>query len=63
MTDITLKNGDTVSGFLKDEDLLIDLDFGKEVSIYQDRIEKIIFDAEALEKIAGASLTEEESNE
>ena len=52
VTEITLKNGDKVSGFLKDEDIKIKLDFGGEVSIYQDRIEKIIFDENLLKELA-----------
>jgi len=65
VTEITLKNGDKVSGFLKDEDIIIDLDFGREVSIYQDRIEKIIFDKELLQKLSGEALkkTEEAKSE
>ena len=60
VTEITLKNGDVVSGFLKDEDLAIDLDFGREVAIYQDRIEKIIFDKELLQKLSGEALKKAE---
>ena len=60
VTEITLKNGDKVSGFLKDEDLAIDLDFGREVAIYQDRIEKIIFDKELLQRLSGDALKKAE---
>ncbi len=60
VTEITLKNGDKVSGFLKDEDIAIDLDFGREVSIYQDRIEKIIFDKKLLEQLSGEALQKAE---
>jgi|GEM_PF-6042030 len=60
VTEITLKNGDTVSGFLKDEDIVIGLDFGREVSIYQDRIEKIIFDRQVLERISGEAFKKHE---
>lgn len=60
VTEITLKNGDRVSGFLKDEDIVIDLDFGREVAIYQDRIEKIIFDKELLQKLSGEALKKAE---
>lgn len=60
VTEITLKNGDKVSGFLKDEDIVVDLDFGREVSIYQNRIERIIFDKEALSRIYGEALKKEE---
>ena len=60
VTEITMKNGDKVSGFLKDEDIAIDLDFGREVSIYQDRIEKIIFDKELLQQISGEQLKKAE---
>lgn len=60
VTEITLKNGDKVSGFLKDEDIAIDLDFGREVSIYQDRIEKIIFDKKLLEQLSGEALKKAE---
>jgi len=63
VTEITLKNGDKVSGFLKDEDIIIDLDFGREVSIYQDRIEKIIFDQETLQRIAGEAVQKEEQQD
>lgn len=63
VTEITLRNGDKVSGFLKDEDILIDLDFGREVSICQDRIEKIIFDRDLLEKLSGRALEEAEAAE
>ncbi len=62
VTEITLKNGDKVSGFLKDEDLVIDLDFGREVAIYQDRIEKIIFDKELLQKLSGEALRKREQD-
>ncbi len=63
VTEITLKNGDKVSGFLKDEDIIIDLDFGREVSIYQDRIEKIIFDKTVLEKLSGEALSKKEQEQ
>lgn len=59
VTEITLKNGDKVSGFLKDEDLKIKLDFGREVSIYQDRIEKIIFDENLLKELASQKESKE----
>ena len=63
VTEITLRNGDKVSGFLKDEDVAIDLDFGREVAIYQDRIEKIIFDKQLLQKLSGEALKKaEEAN-
>jgi hypothetical protein len=60
VTELTLRNGDKVSGFLKDEDISIDLDFGREVAIYQDRIEKIIFDKELMQKLAGEALKKAE---
>ena len=63
VTEITLRNGDKVSGFLKDEDLAIDLDFGREVAIYQDRIEKIIFDKELLQKLSGEALKKTEKSQ
>jgi len=44
----------------ENEDINIDLDFGREVSIYQDRIEKIIFDKELLEKLSGEAMTKEQ---
>ena len=62
VTELTLKNGDKISGFLKDEDISIDLDFGREVDIYQDRIEKIIFDRTALEHIAGEAAHRDEES-
>lgn len=46
--------------FLKDEDILVILDFGGEVSIYQDRIEKIIFDKDLLKEIAEMDLKKSE---
>lgn len=63
VTELTLRNGDKVSGFLKDEDIAIDLDFGREVAIYQDRIEKIIFDKELMQKLAGEALKKAEEAE
>jgi len=60
VTEITLKNGDKVSGFLKDEDLDINLDFGGEVKIYQDRVEKIIFDFDAVSRITGEEVRRQE---
>jgi len=66
VTEITLKNGDKVSGFLKDEDIEIDLDFGEEVNvgggvkIYQDRLEKIVFDSDAVSRITGEQVRRQE---
>lgn len=43
VTKITLRNGDTMQGILVDEDVLVDLAYGPEVSIYQDRVLEIRF--------------------
>lgn len=51
VTEVTLNNGDKVSGFLRDEDIIIDLDFGAQVAVFQDRVERIIFDRAILEGI------------
>lgn len=44
VTKITLRNGNTMQGILLDEDLVINLDYGPEVTIYKDRFDVIKFD-------------------
>lgn len=43
VTKIRLKNGNTMQGLLQEEDLAIDLDYGPEILIYKDKIDRIEF--------------------
>lgn len=45
---------------MKDKDIKIDLDFGGEVLIYQDRVEKIVFDFDAVSRITGEEVRHQE---
>ncbi len=43
VTKIKLKNGNTMQGLLQEEDIAIDLDYGPEILIYKDKIDRIEF--------------------
>ncbi len=43
VTKIRLKNGNTMQGLLQEEDIAIDLDYGPEILIYKDKIDRIEF--------------------
>lgn len=43
VTKITLRNKNQIQGLLKEEDIAVDLDYGPEVNIYKDKIDKIVF--------------------